>query len=107
MFCISLGFHVYSFGKECPLPVKGFTKELQRSRKGSESGVTLTHREAPGPESYGGWLGYWTGATLGGLGLLGNPNPLEHQILESYGGGLGYLIISEGGHFIGRPPQSQ
>jgi hypothetical protein len=50
---------VYSFGKACSLPVKGFTKELQRSRKGSESGVTLTHREAPGPESYGGGLGYW------------------------------------------------
>ena len=81
---------MYSFGKECSLPVKGFTKELQRSRKGSESGVTLTHREAPGPESYGGGVRLLDGATLGGLGLLGNPNPLEHQILESYGGGLGY-----------------
>ena len=68
---------MYSFGKKCSLPVQGFTMELRRSRKGSESGVTLTHREAPGPESYGG-VRLLDRATLGGLGLLGNPNPLQH-----------------------------
>ena len=86
-FWISLGFHVYSFGKECSLPVKGFTKDLQRSRKGSESGVTLTHREAPGPESYGGGVRLLDGATLGGLGLLGNPNPFGRPPRKLWGGG--------------------